>query len=60
VKRVLDEAVLEARSLGRDTVEAQHLLLAIARDGESAAARIVAGAGADEESLRAAVARATA
>ena len=54
-KKVLELALREARHLGHGAIGTEHLLLGIARDGDGAAARLLAEAGATSERLRTAV-----
>lgn len=53
LKNVLAVATTEARRDGSPTVEAQHLLLAIATDAGSAPGRVLAAAGLDATAIRA-------
>jgi ATP-dependent Clp protease ATP-binding subunit ClpA len=55
---VVGDATKVARELGSPRIEAEHLLLAVAR-GDSAAARAMAGAGLDAETLLGALERET-
>src|SRR5262249_27784154 len=57
-RTVVGDATRVARELGSPRVEAEHLLLAVAR-GDSAAARAMAGAGLDAETLLGALERET-
>jgi D-alanyl-D-alanine carboxypeptidase len=57
VKTMLDRAGTEARLDSSTTVEAQHLLLAIAADQGSAAGRMLASVGLDHRAIRAALDR---
>jgi D-alanyl-D-alanine carboxypeptidase len=54
---VLDRAAAEARLDGSPTVEAQHVLLAIAADQGVATGRVLASAGLDRGAIRAALDR---
>lgn len=55
LKAVLARAIDEASSRGSTTVEAEHLLLALAGDEELAAAKVLAEAGLDHNALEAAL-----
>jgi ATP-dependent Clp protease ATP-binding subunit ClpC len=57
-KKALELALREALSLGDDYIGAEHLLLGILREGESAGAEIVRLVEADAEAVREAVVRA--
>ena len=57
LKTMLDQAAAEARLDGSATVEAQHLLLAIAADHDSAPGRVLVSAGLDKDAIRAALDR---
>lgn len=57
LKTMLDQAAAEARLDGSATVEAQHLLLAVAADQDSAAGRVLVSAGLDKDAIRAALDR---
>jgi ATP-dependent Clp protease ATP-binding subunit ClpA len=57
LKTMLDQAGTEARLDGSTTVEAQHVLLAIAADPGSAAGRVLASAGLDRGAVREALDR---
>lgn len=57
LKTVLDRAGTEARSDGSATVEAQHLLLAIAADPGAAPGRILTSVGLDYHAIREALNR---
>lgn len=57
LKTMLDRATTEARLDGSTTVEAQHLLLAIAGDQGSAAGRVLALGGLDRSAIREALDR---
>ncbi|HHW71038.1 MAG TPA: ATP-dependent Clp protease ATP-binding subunit [Clostridiales bacterium] len=52
-KRILELSFYEARSLGHNYVGTEHLLLALIREGEGVAVRILKDAGVDIQSLRA-------
>jgi ATP-dependent Clp protease ATP-binding subunit ClpC len=52
VKRVFEQALIEARQLGQSYISPEHLLLALARDGEGVASRILENLGADLANLR--------
>jgi D-alanyl-D-alanine carboxypeptidase len=54
---VLDQAGREARAEGSSTVEAHHLLLAIAASGEPSTDELLASVGLDEAAIRAALDR---
>ncbi|MFI6601068.1 Clp protease N-terminal domain-containing protein [Nonomuraea sp. NPDC050536] len=54
---IIVQAGAEAQKEGSATVEAQHLLLAIAANSGSSAQRVLAGAGLDERAIRDALAR---
>ena len=56
-KKVLELSLREALSLGHNYVGTEHILLALLREGEGVAARILIGAGAEPESVRALVYR---
>jgi len=56
-KKVLELSLREAMALGHDYIGTEHVLLGIAREQESVAARILAGYGADAETIRARVVR---
>ena len=56
-KRVLDVSHSEALSLGHEHIDAEHLLLALLRERDGVAARILHECGADYEKLRAEVLR---
>lgn len=51
-KRILELSFYEARSLGHNYVGTEHLLLALIREGEGVAVRILKDAGVDIQSLR--------
>jgi len=51
-KKALELALREALSLGHNYIGTEHMLLGLMRDGESAAARMLAGFGADGEKIR--------
>jgi ATP-dependent Clp protease ATP-binding subunit ClpC len=55
-KKVLELALREARSLGHDHVETEHVLLGIVRETKGVAARILLDGGASAERVRAEVA----
>jgi D-alanyl-D-alanine carboxypeptidase len=57
VRRVLDQAGREAQSDRSTTIEAQHVLLAIAAQPETAAARVLSSVGLDPRALREALDR---
>jgi ATP-dependent Clp protease ATP-binding subunit ClpA len=57
LKTVLDRAEIEARSDGSATVEAQHLLLAIAADPDTLTGRVLASVGLDCRAIREALHR---
>jgi ATP-dependent Clp protease ATP-binding subunit ClpA len=59
VRDVMFAAVDEARALGSATVEAEHLLLALAADAASPAGGLLAQAGLDPDGVRAALERET-
>lgn len=46
-KRVLEISVLAARNVAQDVIEPEHLLIAIIREGENVAAKILSATGAD-------------
>ncbi len=54
---VIDRATGEARGDGSGTVEAHHLLLALAGHGEPSTTRVLAQAGLDQAAIRAALQR---
>ena len=54
-KRVMELSFYEARNLGHNYVGTEHLLLALIREGEGVAARIMKDAGVDLEKVRALV-----
>ncbi len=56
-KRVLDLAYSEARQLSNNYIGTEHLLLALVRDREGLAGRVLAASGADLPTLHGAVAR---
>lgn len=56
-KAALESAAVQARNLGRDDVDTEHILLAVIRDRESLAARIFVDLGASEQRVRDEVAR---
>jgi ATP-dependent Clp protease ATP-binding subunit ClpC len=56
-QRVLGRADAESRSLGHEGVGTEHLLLALAREGEGIAMRVLGDHGVGEEALRDAVRR---
>jgi ATP-dependent Clp protease ATP-binding subunit ClpC len=58
-KKVLELSVQEAESLEHDQAAPEHILLAIAREGEGVASEILRDLGADAEAIRAAVAGAS-
>ncbi|NMA96345.1 MAG: ATP-dependent Clp protease ATP-binding subunit [Clostridiales bacterium] len=51
-KRILEMSFHEARNLGHNYVGTEHLLLALIREGEGVASRILKDAGVDQQSLR--------
>lgn len=55
LKAVLARAIDEASSRGSTTVEAEHLLLALAGDEKLAAAKVLAEAGLDHDAIEAAL-----
>jgi ATP-dependent Clp protease ATP-binding subunit ClpA len=57
LKTMLDQAAAEARLDGSATVEAEHLLLAVAADQDSTPGRVLASAGLDKGAIRAALDR---
>jgi ATP-dependent Clp protease ATP-binding subunit ClpA len=57
LEAVLDDAAREARADGSSTVEAQHLLLAIADSDEPSTRRVLASVGLDRAAIRAALDR---
>ncbi|MET7396556.1 Clp protease N-terminal domain-containing protein [Dactylosporangium sp. NPDC005572] len=57
LKTMLTRAETEARADGSATVEAQHLLLAVAADPDSPPGRVLAEAGLDHAAIRAALHR---
>ena len=57
LKTMLDRAGIEARHDGSTTVEAQHLLLAIAADPAGLPGRVLTAAGLDHDAIRAALRR---
>ena len=54
-KKVLELSMREALSLGHDYIGTEHLLLAIVRENEGVAARILLDSGADADKVRSAV-----
>lgn len=52
VKRVFEQSLLEARQLNQSYIAPEHLLLALAKDGEGVASRVLENAGADLGKLR--------
>jgi ATP-dependent Clp protease ATP-binding subunit ClpC len=54
-KRVLDLSIEESRSLGRDYVGTEHLLLGLIRDGEGVAAKVLSSLGVESAEVRAKV-----
>ena len=52
LKNILSMAITEARAMNYNFVGTEHMLLAIMRDGESAAARVLANLRLDMESIR--------
>ncbi|TDD15025.1 hypothetical protein E1218_32180 [Kribbella turkmenica] len=54
-KSVLDHAYREARELGDDSLDTEHLLLGLLRDGEGVASQILTRLGAEREEIRAKV-----
>ena len=52
VREVLQRAVPEAVSLGHNYVGTEHILLALVRESEGVAARVIAGFAADREHIR--------
>lgn len=57
LKRVLELSVAEAKGLRHNYVGTEHLLIAIAREGESVGARVLARAGATADLIRAEIER---
>jgi D-alanyl-D-alanine carboxypeptidase len=57
LKTMLDQAAVQAKLEGSATMEAQHLLLAVAADKSSAPGRVLVSAGLDSGALRAALSR---
>jgi ATP-dependent Clp protease ATP-binding subunit ClpC len=53
VKRVLELAADEARRLGQNYIDTEHLLLGLVREGEGVAAQVLNSLGADAEKTRA-------
>ena len=51
-KQVINHAIEESRKLGHSHVGTEHLLLGIARQGESTAAKVLASAGVELEKVR--------
>jgi ATP-dependent Clp protease ATP-binding subunit ClpC len=51
-RRVMVEAQEEARTLGRDCVDTEHLLLALVRESEGAAAQVLESLAVDPEAVR--------
>ena len=51
VKRVLELSYAEARRLGHNYIGTEHLLMALLREGESVASRIIAELGADRNKI---------
>jgi ATP-dependent Clp protease ATP-binding subunit ClpA len=60
VKKVIELAFEEARRMGAGHVGTEHLLLGLVAEGEGVAAKVLAGLGAGEAAVRAAVDRALA
>lgn len=58
VKRVFEQAMMEARQLGNNYIGPEHLLLAMARDGEGVAGKVLENLGADPAQVRTLVIRA--
>jgi ATP-dependent Clp protease ATP-binding subunit ClpC len=58
VKRVFEQSLLEARQLNQSYIAPEHLLLALAKDGEGVASRVLENAGADLGKLRTQIIRA--
>ena len=54
-KRVLELSLEESRTLGRDYIGTEHLLLGLIRDGEGVAARVLLNLGVDSKEVRAKV-----
>lgn len=54
-RAVVTDAEAEARALGSQTVEAEHLVLALTRQDGTAVQRVLADAGLDHEGVRAAL-----
>ncbi|WP_433157415.1 Clp protease N-terminal domain-containing protein [Kribbella sp. CA-247076] len=54
-KSVLDHAYREARELGDHSLDTEHLLLGLLRDGEGVAAQVLTKLGADSDEVRARV-----
>lgn len=51
-KKVVEMAIEEARGLGHNYVGSEHLLLALSRDEQGAAGKVLAGAGLEPDGLR--------
>jgi len=51
-KKVLELALVESRALGHSYIGTEHVLLGLIRQGDSAAAHVLAGLGADLDSAR--------
>jgi len=51
LKRVIEQSYAEARSLGQRFIGTEHLLLALLREGESIASRIIAELGGDRKKM---------
>jgi ATP-dependent Clp protease ATP-binding subunit ClpC len=56
-KKVLELSLREALQLGHNYIGTEHLLLGLVREGESGAAQVLAGRGADLDTVRQEVAR---
>jgi len=54
-KKVLELSLREALDLGHDYIGTEHILLALAREGEGVAAQVLTALGAGEEQIRAKV-----
>lgn len=55
VQAVIDQAGTEAQKEGAASIEAQHLLLAIAADPEAKTQQVLSAAGLDHQSIRTAL-----
>jgi Clp amino terminal domain, pathogenicity island component len=56
-KKVMELSLREALQLGRSSIDTEHLLLGIFREGEGVAAQVLAGLGADDARVRGQVVR---